>query len=186
VKGQEMDQGQMRLAGWLSIINAVLTIPLAVISFALGTRSGQESQVISVILTVASAFLFTYIMSSLKSLLGQCYRFHETDGLITALIVLNVVLAVVSILGEIIAPLKTTIAWLLVISIVPLGVIFIVFAIKLLRLQDNLYGMLKPFSYLSIATGVCFATIVLLPLGLLTSIVTDILLGMIFFRVAEG
>lgn len=181
-----MNQGQIRLAGWLSIINAVLTIPLVIIYVALGTQSGQGAQMISVILTVVSAFLSIYIMSSLKGLLGEWYRFHETDGLITALISFNVVLAVLNVLGTLITPLETTIVWLSAPAIVALGAIFIVFAIKLLRLQDNLYGMLKPFSYLSIATGICFATIILLPLGLLTSIVSDILLGMIFFRVAEG
>ena len=67
-------------------------------------------------------------------------------------------------------------------ALIPFGIIFIVFAIKLLRLPDNLFGLLKPFSYTSIATGFCFATIFLIPLGLVASTIADMILAIIFFR----
>jgi TctA family transporter len=42
----------------------------------------------------------------------------------------------------------------------------------------------KPYCYLNIVTGVCTAMIILLPIGVLTSAVSDVMLGTIFFHAA--
>ena len=39
------------------------------------------------------------------------------------------------------------------------GIIQIQFGYKLLKLRNNLDGLLKPFSYLNMATGICIASI---------------------------
>ena len=59
------------------------------------------------------------------------------------------------------------------------------FAVKILSLNNNFYGLLIPFAFTIIATGLCFATVILLPLALLISVVSDVILGIIFFRAAE-
>ena len=87
-------------------------------------------------------------------------------------------------LGAIVPPLDSTADWLVGIAVVPLALINVVFAIKLLRLPDSLYGMLKPFSYLYMATGLCFTTTILMPLGLIGSAVSYVILGIVFLRAA--
>jgi len=66
------------------------------------------------------------------------------------------------------------------------GVIHILFGIRILHLPEDLFGLLKPFSYLSIAIGICSVTFILLPLGLIIEAVSYVILGMIFFRATEA
>jgi hypothetical protein len=54
-----------------------------------------------------------------------------------------------------------------------------------MRLSNNLYGLLKPFSYTNIVSGICFITFILAPLGIIAGAVADVILGVIFFRAAE-
>ncbi len=204
--GAGMTRERLTLVAWLAIINAVLEIPAIALTLAL------EAKMLSVALEVMGTALYVYILLSLKALLGERYKFHETDGLIMALILLTVMSTSLSVLGMLISPLKTAVELLSELSLILFGIICIVFAIKLLRLQDSLCGMLKLFSYILITMGFCFATyfatlgvcsakgdfssttmvfcgatvIILLPLALLTSVVSSIILGIIFFRVAEA
>jgi hypothetical protein len=56
---------------------------------------------------------------------------------------------------------------------------------RLLRLSGNLYGLLKPFSYTQIVSGICFITVFLPLVGIVAGAVADVILGVIFFRAAE-
>ena len=67
----------------------------------------------------------------------------------------------------------------------PLGVIYVFLGIKLLNCEDNLFGYLKPFSYLTIATGIMTAVVVLVFFGFITAIISDIILALIFFKAAK-
>ena len=189
-----LSQQRLSLAGWLSVTNAVLTIPILILSLILAAASqaspsaasGFGARILSALLTLASTAVLVYIFSTLRVLLVEGYSFHETSGLITMLIAVNVVFAAFQVLGVLSPAIETVVSILSMVAMVPLGIIFIVFAIKLLRLPDNLHGMLKPFAYTSIATGFCFATILLSPVGVLTSVASDIFLAIIFFRAMEG
>ena len=68
---------------------------------------------------------------------------------------------------------------------VPYNIIVIVFGIKLMKFEDDLFGLLKPLVFVTIASGVLRATIILAPLGLLAHIASLIILGMVFLR-AKG
>lgn len=56
---------------------------------------------------------------------------------------------------------------------------------RLLRLSGNLYGLLKPFSYTQIVSGICFITVFLSPVGIIAGAAADVILGVIFFRAGE-
>ncbi len=66
-----------------------------------------------------------------------------------------------------------------------MGIMSIVYGIKLLNFDQELYGFRKLYAGISIATGVCYATVLLIPLGLLVGIASNIFLAIIFFREAE-
>ena len=66
-----------------------------------------------------------------------------------------------------------------------MGVVSIIYGIRLLRLKGDLFGMLKVYVYTTIAGGVCLVSIILLPLSLIVAVATYILEGMIFLRAAE-
>jgi hypothetical protein len=174
----------LKLAGWLSITNAILTIPIFAMSLFLVSQSGSTAKLLAMILAGVSFILFIFIFLSLKGLLNTRFGFHDTDILINMLIWVNAVSFALPFL-ELFPALEKLAAVVPLVVIVLSGIVLILFAVKLLRLSDTLHGMLKPFAYTSLATGVCFATIVLIPIGLLVSIIADIILGIIFLRVAE-
>ena len=174
---------QLNLAGWLAVTSAVLQIPILLLSIMLEVlETGFAVRLASSLLGAVSLLLFVYIFVTLKALLGSRYDFHETDGLISALVVVNVVLVGLGLFSSVSEGATAAVGVLSLLALVPVGIVYIVFAIKLLRLQGDLYGMLKPLSYLSIATGFCFAVVVLLPIAIVTGVAVDIILAIIFFR----
>jgi hypothetical protein len=65
------------------------------------------------------------------------------------------------------------------------GAGLIIFALRLLRLPDRLYGYLRPYAFANIALGVCLASVVLVQLGVLASVAADTLMALIFFGAAR-
>jgi hypothetical protein len=179
-----LEPQRLALAGWLSIINAVLTIPTVLLSMFLGAFDGLFARTLSALLTMATTGLFIYVFSVLKELFDDRLIFHDTDVLITVLIRVSIFVAGLSVLGTVVPRLESIVGWFSVLALVAFGVLFIVFGVKLLNMRDTLFGMAKPLAVLTIATGLCFGTIVLIPFGLLASIVRDVVLGVIFFRAA--
>ena len=68
----------------------------------------------------------------------------------------------------------------------PLAILSIIFAVKLLRLEDNLYGLLKPYAYTTIVASALFATFLLAFLGFFLDAACSVMLGLIFLRAARG
>jgi hypothetical protein len=66
-----------------------------------------------------------------------------------------------------------------------MGIVSILFGIKLLRLKGDLLGMLKIYVYTTIAGGVYLVSILMFPLSLVIIVATYILEGIIFLRAAE-
>mgnify|MGYP006870737291 CR=1 FL=1 len=86
------------------------------------------------------------------------------------------------ILGPAPTPVLLGIIAVMVFIGVPLGILSVIFGIKLLEMQDNLNGLLKPYAILNIVAGVCFATFILAPLGLLIGAAGDVVMGLILLR----
>jgi hypothetical protein len=180
-----MTAERLRLAGWLSITNAVLTIPSVALELARHTSAAAyEVKIGSLLLGIAGLLLSIYILVALKELLNTRFGFHDTDTLISIFIWATIALTAITIFGVVFPELEEATRFVVVTVVVPLGVVMIVFGRKLTRLPNTLHGLLKPFAYAQIASGFCFATVMLAPLGVLASAVGDVILGMIFLRVA--
>ena len=70
--------------------------------------------------------------------------------------------------------------------LIPYGILHAVLGVKILKLDNELFGWRKSFSILTILTGVFLATVILLPLGLMTSMVSDVILALIFFAAIKS
>jgi hypothetical protein len=191
----KMDERQYSMAGWLAIAGAVMVLP----AFALGIVLHPKMPTLSPLLLVYIPLVivqtgFTlYALYRLRGLLNDRYRFHDVDHLIVAIILGSAALVMVGLLGKIgftlgILPSISVIAFfaLIVMIGIPLSIVGIVFAVRLLRLQDDLYGLLKPFAYTTIAACVLYATILLAPLGGLVDAACTLMLGVILLRAARG
>ena len=81
--------------------------------------------------------------------------------------------------------LESFVRVLSILTFIPFGILDIMLGTRLLQIPGNLYGLLKPFSYILITSGVCFITVILSPVGYTAEAVSDGMLGIIFFRAAE-
>ncbi len=151
----------------------------------LETMEGTGAKISQAILMVVGLGLFLYVISSLKKLLNFRFQFHDIDGYISWLIWGNVVLAALSLLPLGSRGFEWAMGTLSIIAYIIFGILAILFARRLLRLAGGLYGLLKPFCYTTMASGICFISVFLLPAGILAGAVADAILGVIFFRAAE-
>lgn len=176
---------QLNLAGWLSIANALFAIPSIAMSWFLDTMEGPGAVLSQAILTIVSLGLFLYIITSLRKLLNVRFKFHGVDVYISLLIWGNVALSALSLLSLGSRRLEWALHILSIGAFIVFGILAIMFATRLLRLPGNLYGLLKPFCYITLGSAICFITVLLLPLGIIGGAVSDVILGVIFFRAAE-
>ena len=174
-----MQHESMKTAGWVCIVSAVTTFPFFIMPFFAVWGESYSAQAI---LSFISLGLCIYVLHSLRRLLNEEFGFHLVDTHISVLIWVNVIVTVISV---VVPNPDATFAIFVLIALVVLGIVTIAFAITLMKLQDQLAGLLKPFCYLTIAQGVCMASIILILLSLLASIAADVLLALVFFRTAD-
>ena len=175
----------LNLAGWVAMTNGIFTIPAVVISYFLGNNQGMGTTLAQAILIVASLGLFVYIISSLKLMLNSRFQFHDVDIFISYLIWGNLSLSIFHLLSLFNKEFEWAVTILSFLAYIFFGILSIMFATRLSKLAGNLYGLMKPFCNLSLLSGVCFISIMLLPVGILLGAVSDVILGLIFFRAAE-
>lgn len=176
-----INKKHLNFAGCLCIISALITI----ITFIMIFQSGEEPKDIKILLGLISLGIFVYIFLSLRRLLNIRFKFHDVDMYISVLIWGNVILFFSNMVVLMHGKTDKMLNIILMVGFVLLQIVHIIFAVRILRLSDNLFGLLKPFSYTSIAAGVFQALLVLIPLGLIFSASSDVILGMIFFSAAK-
>lgn len=190
-----MEERSYIAPAWMAVIAAALTLPMVVLGLILEIAARKNSGLAAAMLlpylgvAAAQTVCGLYALGRLKTLLNERHRFHEVDALIVMIIILSCLLTLVG-MGSQIALIALGLSSVgkifFLIPILTLGItlaaISIVFAAKLLRLESDLGGLLKPFVYINIAGAICIATIILAPLGLVLDAVSNILLAMIFFR----
>lgn len=190
-----MNEPSYQLSGWAAITAAVLALPMIIvgmiIEISMHTKPALAKALLlpDVLLTAVWVTCALYALIRFRSFLNQRFDFHEVDGLIVAILIGSALLTIVSIVGRVVVVLlrlgpQGAVPFIIAIVVVgvPLSVLSIVFAVKLLRLEADLGGLKKPFAYTTIVAAVCFATLVLAPLGMLVDAASNVLLGMIFLR----
>ena len=189
-----MSDNDFAPAGWMAIAGAILTLPLMATGFILDIVSKKVSTlhplfpILYVGLGIVLVALLVYAFYRFKVYLNERHLFHAVDILIMVIIAGAIAITTVALAGKVVswfgAPLPVVVGFLAVIVVigVPLGILSVIFGIKLLELQNNLNGFLKPYAFLNIAAGICFATFILAPLGLLIDAVGNFMLGLILLK----
>ena len=189
-----MSDNQFAPAGWMAIAGAIMTLPLLGLGFILDIVSQKVSTmhplfpILYVGLGIAQAALIIYAFYRFKVYLNEHHEFHRTDILIIVIIAGAIAITTIGLCGKFVsylgAPTPVLLAFIaaLVVVGIPLGILSVIFGIRLLELQDNLNGLLKPYAFLNIAAGICFATFILAPLGFLIDAVGNFMLGLILLR----
>jgi hypothetical protein len=136
-------------------------------------------------LQVVGTSLFVVITLILKRVLHRLFVFHDTDRSIDLMIMVNVVAGGLLLGGVCFPGIGESTGIAALVLMVFQGVIQLQFGYKLLRLRNNLGGMLKPFCYLNMATGICLSSIMLILPGILLSAISDLMLATIYFEIAR-
>jgi hypothetical protein len=174
-----------RVAGWLAMANAFLTIPWLIMTFFLTAKEGLWSRLADAGMQLLSAAIFIYTVFTLRTLLNRNYSFHDTDRLIEWMIKANVVLTGISLIGIVSPTIASSAGTLAIILIIPLGVLQLFFGLRLQQLPSDNAPLFRPYSYLNIVTGFCLATIIMIPLGVVVGAIADIMLGTILLQAAS-
>jgi len=175
----------MVIAGWLAMISAFMSIPMLYLSYRLEGKVELAALSIQAAMQIAGTLLFVAIILYLRKFLQAHFSFHDTDRSINLLIKTGVTAGVLTVLSLCIISMRETAAFAVIVILVAQGIVQVQFGYKLLKLPHDLGGMLKPFCYTNMATGIMIASVVMLPVGILLSAIADLMLGTIFFNVAR-
>ena len=140
--------------------------------------------ILQTIIQIFGTILFLAIMVYIKRFLNCIFDFRATDRNIDLMIITGIVAGVLSVAGLYLTPLKESIGYAGIGILMVQGVVQAQFGYRLLKLPYDLGGMLKPFCYANIATGILLASIVLIPFGIVASALSDLMLGTIFFKIS--
>ena len=179
-----MTHRRLTFSGWLAMASAVLTIPWFIVTLVFAGEGGVWPRLAQGVLLAAGTVLLVYLLVAFKRLLHENHAYHAADALISLLVKINLVSAALSLLGLVVPPLESALGVIGIILAVAGGIVQIFFGVKLLHLRDNPGGLHRPYGYLNIVTGFCLATVVLFPVGMVTSAIADVMLGTIFFQAA--
>jgi len=175
----------LTIAGWLTMMSAFASIPMAYLAFTLEGRSDAGSTFVLSVMQGAGTALFVVITLFLKRFLNRLFMFHDSDKSIVLMILANVVAGFLIVGGMYISSTKEIAGIAALVLMVFQGIVQIRFGYTLLKLGNDLGGLLKPFSYLNIATGICVASIVLILAGVVVSAIADLMLATLFFNASK-
>jgi len=165
--------------------SAVLSIPFLILSFYLSERDDLLAHALQATMHLVGLVLFICLASFLKKLLNTRHSFHEVDNYIDFLITINLILCTTVIAGLFLPSLEEPLNLYSILLIVAFGVAHIPLGLKLLKLSDSLKGMLKPYCFFTITTGILISSVVLMAFGVITGAIADVMLGTIFFQAVE-
>lgn len=197
-----MTSNRYAAAGWAAILSAVGTLAMLGLSFVFELpkivqgrggfppppwNPGQAALVATV--DAVAWILGIYALIRFRDLLRERYDFHAVDHLIWIVIGAGLLTAIVSHAQRIAAVSSFGSALVGIASLTVLGVlngvVGIVFATRLLRLNGNLNGYKKPLAYVYLAGSICFLLVIPSLVGVVLLTAWSVLLALAFFRGEE-
>jgi uncharacterized membrane protein (DUF485 family) len=197
-----MSTNRYALAGWAAILSAAGSLAMLGLSLVFDLARIVElkgefapaawslPQIVLVVTIDAVAWILgIYALVRFRDLLRERYGFHAIDHLIWLVIGTGLLVALASyaqrIFGE--PRIGKALVGLFVSGILGVlnGVIGIVFATRLLKVNGNLNGYKKPLAYLYLAGSICFLLVIPSLIGIVLFCAWSLLLGLAFFKQGE-
>jgi hypothetical protein len=164
--------------------NAILAIPWFLFTYHVGDRNDPVIRVAEASILIGSLALLVYLLVTFQQLLNRRYAFNHANKTISLIIQANVTLTANSLLGLAIPELGGPVRIMGFVLVVIAGILQMMFGIWLLQLPASLGGLHRPYCYCNMITGFALASVILLPLGMVTNCIADIMLGTIFMQAA--
>jgi hypothetical protein len=179
----------MKKVAYVCFINALLEIPFLLVYIAVGALSKENPRLELVADTVSLIGLvfLVYINQAFRGLLTEKLHFAKVDRLLLIIILYNVLYTIYDITDFI--PNESDNYLVALVSSLILGVCAVIIGKRLLTLDYQFEGLLKPFAYLNIAIGVLYALLavseLLIFLIVLLYVINDIIMGTMFLHAAK-
>lgn len=175
----------LRAAGILAMASAMMILPMFLFSLLLEGRHDEAARTVQILMQCLGTIIFMALTSSLRYFLARNFSFKKADGIILCLITFNIIYAVAASAGIYLPKAGAELKPLLATLIALLGIAQAGLGMRLFELPSDLGGMKRPYCWLNIVTGICTASLLLIPIGIVTSAVGDLMLGTIFFQEAR-
>ena len=197
-----MTTNRYAIAGWAAILSAAGSLAMLGLSLVFDLAKIVEAQskfspavwslpqtVLVVAVDAFAWILGIYALIRFRDLLRERYDFHAIDHIIWIVIGAGLLVAVVSHGQRIFADRDLGNAVIGMASMVILGVlngvIGIVFATRLLKINGSLNGYKKPLAYIYLAGSICFLLVVPALVGVVLLSAWSVVLGLAFFKGEE-
>lgn len=181
-----MSVGCMRVAGWLALFSATVSIPLFLLALQFQSTADSGALLMQTLIQVVSTLLFCALLLLFRRFLHTFYTYVEADRSIFLMIILNVLLTLYALAAIVFTPLKESGDTVALAAVILLAVVQVRFALQLLRVPVQNEPLFRPYAWLNLAAGVCLATVILLPLAVLISALADLMLGTLFLQRARS
>lgn len=177
---------KLRLAGYVSLFNALITLPVFFYSLLLeGNKRAISSGLQLILISAGCTAIAVFLMVSLRKYVLIKKGFDSIKKPILFLIIGYLISFVLSTVNMIFPSGEKMAALIAVVSLIILGLLQVHLGIRLFHLDHSLNGFRKPYSILLIVTGLLTASIALSPIAMFSSAVSDIMLGTIFLQAAK-
>ncbi|MCG8018289.1 MAG: hypothetical protein JAY97_18950 [Candidatus Thiodiazotropha sp. 'RUGA'] len=176
---------KLKLLFWLSLLYLLATLPMVAISFMSGVVPDNESYRLATdIVSLIDNLLYLYLLYMFKLLLNYRLDCHSVDNYIYAAIILSLIMSVLSyMMPEDMESLGiSTMSFFAL--MVPLGIVNVIYGIKLLKLQSY-FSYLMLYSWSTIIAGVFLASVVLFLLAIPAGMVSSFAMAMMFHTTAK-
>jgi hypothetical protein len=167
------------------MLSSLLTLPWFLFTYFIANRNDLATKLAEGSMLVGGLALLIYLLLTFQQLLNRRYAFNGADKTISLLIQASIIQTSAAILALAVPELKSAVGLFGLLMVVIVGVLHMMLGIWLLHLPASLGGMHRPYCWLNIVTGFSLATIMLLPLGMLTSAIADVMLATIFLQAAR-
>ncbi|MGP0173687.1 hypothetical protein ACSVIJ_17625 [Pseudomonas sp. NCHU5208] len=179
---------QLQVLGWLALMSALgsgLMLGVIFASSWLGHTEQVQVERYTRWLGLLLMLLGNYLLIRLKSFIEQRFAAQGVSWPVWIIVVLALVSGMMDFMvgDQLFKALSVlTIAYLGLVVLMGLGITW--FGIRLLKVRLA-YVSLRIMAWLSIASGVMFASVLLLPLAVLPALVVCVAQGLVFFRGAS-
>jgi len=188
-----MKDSRLNIAGWFSILGAVLFYPAIIIAvLAMSHTNLRPLLFLEIPLTIFACVFNVYVLFQLKRLANERYFIHSINTLILSQIVCYIVLGVKDIIMTIIILISSDINFVSLLDSIlgtagflMIGIVGILFGVGLLKIHDESAGLLRIYAIISIVAACCFVSVILFPIGILLGLSNSVILGVVFLKAAE-
>ena len=176
---------KLRLCGWLSLLYTFLLIPLFVLGFLEGmTEQSVGYKVSGYALELISMTIWVYFFLTFKQFINARFNFYSANNNFNLLITLTVASTLLTIVITAIMGVSETAGFIDLAVLVIAGVVMILLGRKLLKIEQE-YKHLKLYAWLTLITGICSVTIILVLLVIPIVIASGVVLMLLFFHAAN-